>query len=1305
MNKIKQALKLTAKELSGYQELVAHVTEELLGNETSIERLSRNNTGLARSNRGLFNKIKNFISDKIKSNSKSERYRIAEYLFDNALKEIKEKDSVAKEGFDISNEISYAKKGYAKKQFKFQYENFPPDNETYNTAHQDALHWARLDSVEVSDQRLIYSNSYWYVVEKFSDFLNNYQVVERISNTTFDKIYKEIKENGRSGRIKSIQEGFVEYDKLNQPSYSLKARKSGSDSFETGHRRENSEVVRMVETESQGGERTGSNGARDSSQSRSNKQGIKFSLKDSDGNELDNSGEIRYSKKGYSHRNPNTVTQNEYEHHYWAIANNLLSKDEIGLLDSLVGKINKGEHFEQNSDGFYMLPVGEKGVLNKIVFTDGKRNAYSIDTVIKINLSNETDLSIERGIIYASERKGIYTETNGIVEVYYAKDFKFSDFKRSITKNTQNSNGEQDGARSSSEAKFSLKDSDDNELYNSSEIYSKEKIDIDEDFQKYYNPKIKNLLSNDEWRFWYSERAAYLQGAKFVNIDDNILIPVGSSKVVLTDTAFDNPYAKDVLITTEYFDGDAQSLIDYIDKGVSKYGYSIQEIWKLATNVYGETLFNIHNGTTGLDSENINKWESSNRQNDRTLQGNEDGNGASKGSSKTDKKISFSLKDSDGNELLPEQQEYFKNSKVVDKDENLLKDIRFSLSGKEFIDGVNQETVNNFVEKSKSNTNEIDVLEYAKTTVRLVKDVENDISDISEYVHVLRDNDIRHIFNSHGTQTKEKYPISIVDIENIPYITANYDKIYYRVSNKGLPSLLYIFALPDNNVYYIEQAVQNYGGKKLLINKQMIKTGVDDIPSNYLPTILNKQKKSDFLADLSKARKEHAQSVNHSNSIIVDITKKVNTNLENSINLENSTQKLKFSLKDTATYTLSDGQVKKKVANFTKLKVYSKVEVERVINSILDSNLGFEDYDISISGKNKAEVIEVLWKTLNTADSGKRTGISLKIADYIIDNAVMENIYQEDENDIHLETIKYLKPYLHKVDLRGLKSEIKYRYDTDNSVYLLWGSRKGKVGQSADQIAMELAESGFFIDAENEADIFFEMDRAYREAVRALKKKSDKFLADTLGKEEDKISLAWYKWIQDEIHKVGGIAIYPHPLWVYPGLDRYHIRQSVAQAIYEKGYCDVFEMFGGVDDVNRKLHELLYFELCEKGKKYPFVASSDAHGCLHHNQYYFDQACTIVFADTVENIPQSILNGYTTAVDNQKTDNRTVYGNVRLAQYTYFLLGAYYEYHDALCNAIGQAFLRYVSGDTSQNALIESLENELVKFNTDFFGR
>ena len=281
LNKVKNSETLTERDNYVYTEVVAHITEELLGNEDFIKRL-------ARSNRGLFNKIKNYISDKIKSNSKSERYRIAEYLFDNALKEIKEKDGSKSEQIDNSSEMKYAKKGYAKKQFAFQYENFPPDNETHNTAHQDALHWAKLSTVEVAEQRLIHSNGNWYIVEKFSDFTNNYQVVEKISINSFDKILKEIKENGRSGRIKSISTSSDFIDKLNQPSYSLKARESSSDSLEIRYGREDNQVQRLDKNQVERGERIGGYGTRDSSSSSlyRERENVKLSSKDSQGRTL-----------------------------------------------------------------------------------------------------------------------------------------------------------------------------------------------------------------------------------------------------------------------------------------------------------------------------------------------------------------------------------------------------------------------------------------------------------------------------------------------------------------------------------------------------------------------------------------------------------------------------------------------------------------------------------------------------------------------------------------------------------------------------------------------------------------------------------------------------------------------------------------------------------------------------------------------------------------------------------------------------------------------------------------------------------
>ena len=71
----------------------------------------------------------------------------------------------------------------------------------------------------------------------------------------------------------------------------------------------------------------------------------------------------------------------------------------------------------------------------------------------------------------------------------------------------------------------------------------------------------------------------------------------------------------------------------------AKYDYSIQEIWRLIKNVYGETIFNIYDGTVGTDSENDFGRESSNRQNDGILQRSEDGKRTLAESTKTNQQV------------------------------------------------------------------------------------------------------------------------------------------------------------------------------------------------------------------------------------------------------------------------------------------------------------------------------------------------------------------------------------------------------------------------------------------------------------------------------------------------------------------------------------------------------------------------------------------------------------------------------------------------------------------------------------------
>lgn len=211
---------------------------------------------------------------------------------------------------------------------------------------------------------------------------------------------------------------------------------------------------------------------------------------------------------------------------------------------------------------------------------------------------------------------------------------------------------------------------------------------------------------------------------------------------------------------------------------------------------------------------------------------------------------------------------------------------------------------------------------------------------------------------------------------------------------------------------------------------------------------------------------------------------------------------IRFSLKDKYFYRLTDGQVKKALANYTKFKVYSKVDAESIINNVLGNYMSFgESYGV-ISGKTKNEVIEMLWRGLNTAEPGRQAKVALDIAEYILQNAVLENIYEDDSNQVYIDTIQVLKPYLHSINLNGIKGDIKHKYDRDNSPYLLWGKRKEHGGKGADVIAMELEEQGFYIDGINEADIFFQIDTAYREAVAALKKQAKELLDSSLSKEE-----------------------------------------------------------------------------------------------------------------------------------------------------------------------------------------------------------
>ena len=61
----------------------------------------------------------------------------------------------------------------------------------------------------------------------------------------------------------------------------------------------------------------------------------------------------------------------------------------------------------------------------------------------------------------------------------------------------------------------------------------------------------------------------------------------------------------------------------------------------------------------------------------------------------------------------------------------------------------------------------------------------------------------------------------------IPYVVANYDKVFVKQNSNGKPRLVYVKVGKDNVTYYVEAVTTEYHNKKLLVNKQMVKTGID----------------------------------------------------------------------------------------------------------------------------------------------------------------------------------------------------------------------------------------------------------------------------------------------------------------------------------------------------------------------------------------------------------------------------------------------------------------------------------------------
>ena len=106
----------------------------------------------------------------------------------------------------------------------------------------------------------------------------------------------------------------------------------------------------------------------------------------------------------------------------------------------------------------------------------------------------------------------------------------------------------------------------------------------------------------------------------------------------------------------------------------------------------------------------------------------------------------------------------------------------------------------------------------------------------SDAVHVIADNDVRHIRNRHGIAKEGQYGVTTGDIQAIPYILKNANEKYFFPRSDGKSGILYVTDGVDTT-YYVEEIFS----EDALTGKQMIKTKKGTVPSAYENIINNKE--------------------------------------------------------------------------------------------------------------------------------------------------------------------------------------------------------------------------------------------------------------------------------------------------------------------------------------------------------------------------------------------------------------------------------------------------------------------------------
>ena len=189
----------------------------------------------------------------------------------------------------------------------------------------------------------------------------------------------------------------------------------------------------------------------------------------------------------------------------------------------------------------------------------------------------------------------------------------------------------------------------------------------------------------------------------------------------------------------------------------------------------------------------------------------------------------------------------------------------------------------------------------------------------------------------------------------------------------------------------------------------------------------------------------------------------------------------------------------KKKAERSRSKTYTRSESNAIVDVMIgDAVFGYGEYVGTLKGK--GNIVDALWVKLNSIDEKGRKKYAFKLADAVIDSMVLNLAVDDPVMEVYTDRVEKLGAYVRRLDLTSIKDELN---NTGNAQHYRsrWQRYDGR-GMTPDQIVSELAENGIIIEADNPADILFEIDAMYTEALQGIKDNSNLILEQVLDKAE-----------------------------------------------------------------------------------------------------------------------------------------------------------------------------------------------------------